>query len=129
MAKAEGIIEHKGWDEKPYIEQAPHKITKADIRCVFTGDLEAEAKTAYLMSYSGDNYAHYGGYLVISGTLDGKVGSFVVYETGEWDKGVARSSFTIVRDSGAGGLAGISGTGSYAAQHDKTVHYLLEYSL
>lgn len=129
MAKAQGIIEHKDWDEKPYIEQGSHKVTKADIRCVFTGDLEAEAKTAYLMSYSGENYAHYAGYLVISGALGGKAGSFVVYETGEWDKGVARSSFTIVRDSGSGGLTGISGSGSYAAQHDKSVHYLLEYSL
>jgi hypothetical protein len=61
--------------------------------------------------------------------LKGKKGTFVLYEVGAWENGVASSAWTIVKGSGTGALEGISGKGKYAAEHDKSVHYELEYEL
>lgn len=129
MKTAKGVIHHNNWDEKPYHEAKPQKSTMAVIDVVFEGDLEAKATTRYLMQYPDDKTCHYAGYLVVTGTLAGKSGGFILYEVGTWADGVARSSWEIVPGSGTGDLEGIAGKGSYAAQHDKTVHYALSYTL
>lgn len=129
MSKAKGTILHNNWDEKPYHEAPPQKSTKASIDVVFDGDLVANAKTDFLMQYPSDTLCHYSGYLLVDGSLAGKKGTFIIYEVGTWENGVATSRWEIVKGSGTGQLAGISGTGSYAAEHDKTVHYELEYTL
>jgi hypothetical protein len=129
MTKATGTIKHNDWDEKPYHEANGQKSTKAAINCVFDGDLVATARTDYLMQYPTDKTAHYCGYLLVEGTLAGKQGAFMIYEVGTWENGVASSNWQIVANSGTGALKGISGTGSYAAEEDKTVHYELDYQL
>ena len=98
-------------------------------RSCFRGDLEAQAQTNFLMQYPDEANAHYAGYLLVDGKLDGKAGTFIIYEVGAWENGVASSRWEIVKGSGTGALKGISGTGKYAAEHDKTVHYEIEYEL
>jgi Protein of unknown function (DUF3224) len=129
MKTAKGTIKHNNWDEKPYHEQAPQKSTRADITCVFEGDLVASAQTNFLMQYTDDKNAHYAGYLLVDGAVGGKTGTFMIYEVGAWENGVASSHWEIVKNSGTGALKGISGTGKYAAEHDKSVHYELTYQL
>lgn len=129
MTKATGTIKHNDWDEKPYHEAHGQKSTKATINCVFDGDLTGTARTDFLMQYPTDRTAHYCGYLLVEGALAGREGSFMVYEVGTWANGVASSTWQIVEDSGTGALKGIVGTGSYAAEHDKTVRYSLDYQL
>jgi len=129
MSKAKGTIVHNNWDEKPYHEAPPQKSTKASMDVVLDGDLVATAKTDFLMQYPSDVLCHYSGYLLVDGTLDGKSGTFIIYEVGTWENGVASSRWEIVAGSGTGQLAGISGTGKYAAEHDKTVHYEIDYTL
>ena len=46
----------------------------------------------------------------VTGTLHGKAGSFVFQHTGTMDHGAQSLSITVVPGSGAGALAGISGT-------------------
>jgi len=129
MKTAKGTILHNNWDEKPYHEAPPQKSTQARIECVFEGDLKAKARTDFLMQYPSDSVCHYSGYLLVEGELDGRKGGFILYEVGTWENGVASSHWEIVKQSGTGELAGISGTGSYAAEHDKSVHYALDYAL
>jgi len=129
MPTGKGTIKHEHWNEKPYHEAPPQKSTAADIMCVFDGDLEARAQTNYLMQYPSEKACHYAGYLLVEGALGGRKGAFTIFETGTWENGVASSRWEIVEGSGTGALAGISGTGSYAAEHDKTVHYRLDYEL
>jgi hypothetical protein len=45
----------------------------------------------------------------VSGTLDGRAGSFVFQHTGTMDHGAQSLSITVVPDSGTGALAGIRG--------------------
>jgi len=129
MPTAKGTIKHEAWNEKPYHEAPPQKSTTADIMCVFDGDLSARAQTNFLMQYPSEKACHYAGYLLVEGTLAGKQGTFILFEAGAWENGVASSRWEIVKGSGTGALAGISGTGSYAAEHDKTVRYRLDYEL
>jgi len=127
MKTAKGTIEHNSWDEKPYHEAASLKSSEARIDIVMHGDIEASGPCRYLMQYPTAETCHYAGYLTLTGSIAGKSGSFVIFETGLWSDGTVNSRWQIVENSGTGELAGLSGQGRYAAQHDKTVHYELEY--
>lgn len=129
MKRAKGTIKHNDWDEKPYHELGGQKLTKTDVNIVFEGDLDASGKSVALMNYPDDKTCHYSGYALIEGTLDGRKGAFTLFEQGVWADGIARSDWVIVEGSGRGELAGIRGNGRYAAEHDKTVHYEIEYDL
>ena len=127
MSTAKGTIEHNNWDEKPYHEAAPLKSSEAKIDIVMHGDIEARGPGRYLMQYPAPETCHYSGYLVLDGTLGGRKGQFIIFEVGDWTNGVAASKWQIVEGSGTGELKGITGIGSYAAEHDKTVHYTLDW--
>lgn len=129
MPTAKGTIQHNNWDEKPYHEAPPQKSTTAIVDIVFDGDLAGTGLSRALMQYPDAETCHYAGYILVTGTLGGKAGTFILYELGLWSAGVARSTWQIVENSGTGALKGITGTGSYSATHDKTVHYELSYSL
>lgn len=129
MKTAKGTILHNNWDEKPYHEAAPLKSSEAKIDIVMHGAIEAAGPGRYLMQYPTAETCHYSGYLVMDGKLDGKAGQFIIYEVGDWTNGVAASRWQIVAGSGTGELKGITGQGSYAAEHDKTVHYELSYEI
>ena len=129
MPIAKGTIRHNNWDEKPYHEAPPQKSTTAIVDIVFDGDLAGTGLSRALMQYPDAETCHYAGYILVTGTLGGKAGTFILYELGLWSAGVARSTWQIVENSGTGALEGITGTGSYSATHDKTVHYELSYSL
>ena len=129
MPTAKGTIQHNNWDEKPYHEAPPQKSTTAIVDIVFDGDLAGTGLSRALMQYPDAETCHYAGYILVTGTLGGKAGTFILYELGLWSAGVARSTWQIVENSGTGALKGIAGTGSYSATHDKTVHSELSYSL
>lgn len=129
MPTAKGTIQHNNWDEKPYHEAPPQKSTTAIVDIVFDGDLAGTGLSRALMQYPDAETCHYAGYILVTGTLGGKAGTFILYELGLWSAGVARSTWQVVENSGTGALKGITGTGSYSATHDKTVHYELSYSL
>ena len=129
MPTAKGTIQHNNWDEKPYHEAPPQKSTTAIVDIVFDGDLAGTGLSRALMQYPDAETCHYAGYILVTGTLGGKAGTFILYEFGLWSAGMARSTWRVVENSGTGALEGITGAGSYSATHDKTVHYELSYSL
>lgn len=129
MKTAKGTILHNNWDEKPYHEAAGLKSSEAKIAIVMHGDIEAAGPGRYLMQYPTADTCHYAGYLTLTGTLGGKSGTFIIYEVGDWTNGVAASKWQVVEGSGKDGLTGLKGHGSYAAEHDKSVHYELAFEL
>jgi hypothetical protein len=95
----------------------------------YHGDLEATGKGEML--YAGGPAKGSGGAVVIeqiSGTLQGRSGSFVLQHSGTMTPGSAHMTATVVPDSGTGQLAGM--TGSLAIKIDNGQHfYELEYGL
>jgi hypothetical protein len=125
----------KSWDESTVAGEPPHNVARAVFTTAYSGDLVGESTCALLLSYTGGDPADpqslvgpYLGYEYVTGTLDGRTGSFVLAGTGHHTGEVARTEVTIVPQSGTGELAGITGSGSYAAT-DMTYTVELDYDL
>jgi uncharacterized protein DUF3224 len=76
----------------------------------FHGDLEAISKGEMLSA--GTNVKGSAGYVAIervSGTLQGRKGSFVLQHSGTMTRGVPQLSISVVPDSGTGQLTGLTG--------------------
>ncbi|MDE0609333.1 MAG: DUF3224 domain-containing protein [Anaerolineaceae bacterium] len=117
-----------GRDEEPFDEpEDGPSLTRAQIRKSFEGDLVATGVLMYAMTYLDDENASFLGFEKVVGTLGGRTGSFVLRHTGVYDGEQARASCEVVPGSGTGELAGLSGSGGFAAghaeQHDMTLEY------
>jgi hypothetical protein len=125
-----------GWSEAHY--DAPDgqpPLAQAEFPLTYQGDLIGESTTRLLLAYTGGDPAKpetligdYLGFERISGTLDGRMGSFVVQQQGRHEGGVARTRGRIVPDSGTGELAGIQGEVEAEAA-DTTYQVTLSYTI
>jgi len=105
------------WSEAHY--DAPDgqpALAQAEFPLTYQGDLVGSSTTRMLLAYTGGDPARpetlvgdYVGFERITGTLDGRTGSFVVQLEGRHEGGVARTRGRIVAGSGTGELAGIVG--------------------
>jgi len=74
------------------------------------GDLEGTSKGTMLTA--GTDVKGSAGYVAmerVTGTLNGKTGSFVLQHSGTLTRGAAQQNITVVPDSGTGQLTGITG--------------------
>jgi hypothetical protein len=95
----------------------------------FSGGLIAEARGQMLSA--GTVTQGSAGYVAIdqvTGTLDGRAGSFVLQHSGTMNRGVPGLSITVVPDSGTAELVGLSGILKINIV-DKKHFYEFEYSL
>lgn len=95
----------------------------------FHGDLEASSQGQMLAA--GTNVKGSAGYVAIeqvSGTLHGRRGTFILQHHGLLTRGEAQLSVTVIPDSGAEELQGLSGTMTIqnaAGQHSYEFDYTL----
>jgi hypothetical protein len=124
--RAKGAFNINRWDERT-LEQISEntKTTKASVGGLITGEIEASSSVEYLMYYKdsspGDPHkamAIYVGLMTITGSLNGKNGSFVVEDHGTFENSTASSILLIIPGSGMGDLKKIRGTGKYTAGID-----------
>lgn len=96
----------------------------------YHGDLEATAKgeMLYASSTAVQGSGTYVAVERVTGKLNGKTGSFALAHKGTMAGGQQQMDITIVPDSGAGELAGISGTLKIIIADGKH-SYELEYTL
>lgn len=132
MTHASGTYEIKSWDEKTWdgkdrTEQPGAKLTHAAVTFFFHGDVEAEAKTHYLMTYRDDANASYVGLMQFDGRVGDRKGTCVLKVEGMFENGAATSTMTIVPGSGTGELVGIKGQGETVAVHADTQPFTLDY--
>jgi Protein of unknown function (DUF3224) len=86
-------------------------IGRMTIEKKFSGDLDATSK-GEMLSASGSvkGSAGYVAMEVVTGTLQGRTGTFVLQHTGTMTRGEPQLTITVVPDSGTGELTGIAGT-------------------
>lgn len=97
----------------------------------YHGDLEGTAKGEMLYASSVDVQGS-GSYVAVervTGKLHGKSGSFALAHKGTMSGGKQQMDITIVPDSGAGELAGISGTMKIIITADGKHSYEIEYAM
>ncbi|MEV0679659.1 DUF3224 domain-containing protein [Actinosynnema sp. NPDC050436] len=119
-------VEHT-WDGKRYDEVTGPKQTTGGMTTTYRGDLEATGEMRFLMSYPDDASCRSTGYEVVTGTLAGRTGTFVLEHVGGFRDGVAEGTFTIV--SAGGDLAGLTGTGTVRWHQTEPSRYTLDYDL
>jgi hypothetical protein len=97
---------------------------------VLHGDLEGTTKGEMLTAAGSEKGS--AGYVAIeriTGTLQGKKGSFVLQHNGMMNRGTPQLTIAIVPDSGTEELAGIAGQMKIAIAKDGAHSYELEYTL
>jgi len=118
-----------GWDEKTYQEiEGSAKLSNAKVTQSYSGAIEGTSVIEYLMSYTVHGTATFVGVERVSGTVDGKAGTFVLQHTGAFSEGKACSSWSIVPGCGTGGLASLRGKGNYVAGHGEPAQVSFTYS-
>ncbi|PJE97863.1 DUF3224 domain-containing protein [Streptomyces carminius] len=111
------------------------RLTTTTVTNHFTGGIEAAGTAcAYTTVYTTGNPASAGsfsGHELLTGTVGGRKGSFVLAERGTFDeRATVRCVFEVVPGSGTGELAGLRGTGGFTAVHgEPSVPYSFEYEL
>jgi hypothetical protein len=101
------------WDEKPYAEMADgRKLTRVQATFVYTGDIEGEGATEYLMAYSPDGTGSFVGLERIAGRIGNRAGSFVTQHTGTFDPQSVTTRWEFVPGLGTGALEGLVGGGA-----------------
>jgi hypothetical protein len=118
-------FEIKSWDEKPYREfDDGRKFTTANITLKGATDgLDADATYEAVMYYAPDGTGTYVGLMQITGTVDGRRGSFVLQGDGTYDGTTARIHSTVVAGSGTGEFSGITGTSESVSTHADYPHW------
>ena len=109
--QAKGTFKIDSWDEQPYAD----RLSRAQVKATYSGDIEGQGETEWLMCYREDKTADFVGFQRIVGQLGGRSGSFVFQSTGAFDGKEATGPLAIVQGSGTGELAGIAGTGTFSA--------------
>jgi len=77
----------------------------------FSGDIEGTSKGQMLSAGTAvPDSAGYVAIELVTGTLHGRSGSFVLQHSGTMSRGAGQLSITVVPDSGTGELAGLAGS-------------------
>lgn len=131
ITRTEGSFTFADWKEEELTEGPLPKLARAHVTNHFTGGIAAvDTACAYTFVYLEDGTGSFSGLQLLSGTLDGRWGTFVVEERGTFaGRGEVRCEFEVVPGA-TGELAGLRGNGSYTAVHgEPSVSYTFEYTL
>ncbi|MBE7189125.1 DUF3224 domain-containing protein [Jatrophihabitans endophyticus] len=134
MNTATVTVEAKSWTEQRIAESDPsHAVASVVFTTQWSGDLVGSSTCGLLIDYVAGDPARpetlegpYVGYEQVTGALAGRSGSFVLATRGTHGGGVADTEVEVVPGSGTGELAGLTGSGSYAADamtYTLTLHY------
>ena len=122
------------WDEKNCGKvNSKMVMSRASIIYKTNGSMQGEINVEYIIHYTNydiknqhNSEATYIGYMIFSGIIDGKSGTFVLEENGQYSPIGPLSSLSIKKDTGTGELTGISGKGSLFPENSKM---FIEYEL
>ncbi|MFB6613852.1 DUF3224 domain-containing protein [Streptomyces sp. NPDC056367] len=131
-AQTGGSFTFADWEEQPVgpADTAP-RLARATVTNSFSGTIEAPGtRCAYTIGYTGETTGTYTGMELLSGTVDGRKGTFVLEERGDFDSSGTRCRFEVVPGSGTGELDGLSGSGGFSYRHgEQSVAYTFTYTL
>lgn len=128
MMKAQGRFTVESGSEEPYEAlDGGIRLTSADGKQTFRGDIRADGAVRWLMVYRADRTAEVVGIQRLSGTIGGRRGTVVMTTRGTHDGKGSTITLEVVRGSGPGELEGISGRGTLTIRGSRTGTYELDY--
>ncbi|MEV7520496.1 DUF3224 domain-containing protein [Streptomyces sp. NPDC091371] len=130
--QAGGSFTFADWTEDPVgpADSTP-RLARAQVTNSFTGTIEAPGTScSYTIAYTGETTGSYSGMELLSGSVEGRKGTFVLEERGEFDASGTRCRFEVVPGSGTGELAGLTGSGGFTHRHgEESTEYTFAYAL
>ncbi len=100
--------EEPGWDDDAPLPRLAH----AKVLFAYTGGIVATSEAHFAMYYRADGTGTSQGFEMVTGTLDGEEGTFVVHHLDDFGPDGVHSTHTVVDGSGTGAFAGLAGAGS-----------------
>jgi Protein of unknown function (DUF3224) len=114
--------------QQPQDDSAAGPFGRLFIDKQFHGDLDAASKGQMLAAFTAvEGSGAYVALELVTGTLNGKRGSFMLQHKGTMRKGAYNMNVTVVPDSGTDELAGISGSMTIIIEGGKH-SYVFEYT-
>ncbi|MFF4366162.1 DUF3224 domain-containing protein [Streptomyces sp. NPDC001594] len=130
---ATGRFTYAQWEEHAAgPDDVVPRLAQASVVNSFSGGIEAEATVCrYAIVYVTPSTGTFTGLELVTGSLDGRDGSFTVEERGSFqEEGTTRCTFEVVPGSGTGALTGLRGSGSFVHRQGETsVPYTFTYEL
>jgi hypothetical protein len=126
---ASGTFDVKVTPQAPDDKAQDASLSRLTIDKQFHGDLAGTSKGQMLAA--GTTVQGSAGYVAVekvTGTLVGRIGSFVLQHSGTMTRGVPQLTITVVPDSGTGQLAGLAGKMTIKIEGGKHF-YEFEYTL
>ncbi|MGW4693888.1 DUF3224 domain-containing protein [Kitasatospora cineracea] len=128
-----GSISFANWEEKEAGSSgAGPRTAHASVVNTFSGGIEAAGTACdYSIAYTVGHAGVFTGMELVTGSIDGRPGSFVLEQRGTFaEDGTIHCTFTVVPGSGTEGLAGLTGTGEYTCRTGQaSFPYSLSYRL
>lgn len=122
-------FEITGWEPEEYDSRDGITLTRTRVGKTFSGDLTGQSTAELLMASTPSGSAIYVGIERLSGSLQGRTGSFVLAHDANMSSEGQSLTLTIMRDSGTGDLRGIHGTGTITIAADGAHTLTLDYNL
>jgi len=110
-------------------KDADPALSRMSIDKQYHGDLEATSKGQMLATGDAKGSGVYVAIEKVSGTLNGRTGTFVLHHTGIMTRGTPQLSITVAPDSGTGQLEGITGKMTINIAPGGKHSYEFEYTL
>ncbi len=123
---AKGQITTTGWVPETY-DDAETKLVRIHVTETFTGDLSGTGTVEFLQALRPDGSASFVGLERFTGTLNGKQGTFVLQDQGMLQGDTVTGTWTVVKGSGTGELAGLHGEGGFTAKLGTSADITLTY--
>ena len=127
--QAKGTFEMTRWDAESYDEQEGATLSRAQAAKTFEGGIEGTSTLQLLMANAQQGSAGYVGHERITGSVDGRSGSFVLQHAAVGSSTGGTMSVAVVPDSGTGELAGVSGELQIDRHEDGSHSYVFDYEL
>jgi hypothetical protein len=128
---ATATFEIDSWDERPWDDGIGAKLSRARVTKTFSGDIEGTSVAELLLAYAHETASRaYVGFERITAAVNGRLGSFVLHHTATASGFGHAVSWSIVPDTGTGGLERISGEAQIVPKpggsHELTLDYELD---
>ncbi|MFJ9364917.1 DUF3224 domain-containing protein [Nocardia sp. NPDC101769] len=126
--RVEGTITVHKYEPVPYDEpeQGP-VLTRIHVEESFSGGIEGDGVVEFLQSSTPDGAASFVGIERITGSVDGKSGTFLLQDAGTVADNIVSGEWFVVPGSGTGDLTGLRGEGGFKANLGEGAQVWLDY--
>lgn len=129
MRHATGPFDVRLTPLEPYNQDPDARVARMALDKQYHGGLEATSKGEMLSTGSARDSGGYVAIERVTGTLDGRAGSFALQHHATMTRGAPQLDIIVVPGSGTGDLAGLNGTMTIQITPDGAHAYGIDYAL